>query len=187
MTRPIDYVLAVIVLLVWLIPITLVGLTSRPVVSHPSLAWIHNISCLFTGRHEVWPVHHVEVRPAGSEAWITLPFEGFAPMETFGYRSRLDRRLAYIYQYRNKRRFLPEVWKKARAQEKELAEWVARRWDELNPEGPPLAEVRMVRTSFWLARDFETIGGRWDKRAFETAPESRKRRFGRTVLQGEQR
>lgn len=169
-------------ILLWLLPAATVGFAGGTVFPQRHLDWLYHISCLFSHRQTEWVVFHPEIRVAGSEEWEWLPFEGFAPMETFGYSNRLDRRLRYIYKNRDRRRYLPVVTEAARAQEREIAEWIGRRWKEVQPERPPLDAVRFVRVEFIPEQDLTTPRGPWDKTAFREAPKNRSRRYGRVSL-----
>ena len=181
--RPVHFALAVFFLVVWLIPISVVGVTGKPFGPGPGLSWLHNVACLFDKRQPVWLFYHLEYRTEASEEWISLPFEPYAPMEPFGHTSRLDRRIRQIYSYRGKRRNPPALWERARAQEREMAEWVRQRHAALYPDEPPVTEVRFLRIAYDIYADLADPQGHWKKEGFRSNSDGTRRYYGTVKLE----
>jgi hypothetical protein len=132
---PYDAVLALLLLVFWLLPVSWVGATKQEAPLLP--AWLrhqHRISCLFTNEVKGWQSYGLEVQRGGSGRWEELSEEGYFELPVFGYRSRLHRTLGHSYKRG-----------KGALRLKEMGHYVKRRYDELNPNGPSLDALRYVR------------------------------------------
>lgn len=130
------------VLLAWHLPVLYHGVIGpRPL---PGVPWnlhrCHDVTCLFTGGPEARHHYYVQTRSPGRPDWRTLDLTEYAPMQPFGYRSRLERLLG--------------VWGTEPAlAHREAAAWIFRRHRELHPERPQPSELRFLWTWVLIAED----------------------------------
>lgn len=165
--RVIDRVLGVFFLLVWLVPISYTAFVGYPGQWLPiNLRDLYSVSCLFDDRSERFTSFVVQVRYADSVAWEDFEEEAFFPMQPFGHRSRLDRLFS---------RFL---WQEAREPDRqELADWIARRHQTLNPHRPAIVAVRYMAFDTAIDPEFPPEG-HWHKPRASEVQRPRLHRIG---------
>jgi hypothetical protein len=137
--RPWDAVASVLLIGVWLLPITYTGVMRADVPFFPDwLAYQQRVACLFTNAMDYWSTYHPQVRLQGdpADAWQELPEAGYFDMTVFGYRSKLERAMEYCQ---------GTAWQAEAATE--TARFIATRWAELHPD-QPLAAVRFARVVY---------------------------------------
>ena len=176
-----DYLATAVFLIFWLIPIFIMAFTGESVSPQLHLRWLHNVACLFTPRHPVVFTFTLEGLPkeAGLDPaptdWIDLGSdENYAPMQPFGFRTRLGWRMDYIDSFSDPNRNPPWVIEEAAAQRRDLAEWARRRYAELNPDREGLRAVRVVWTSFDVETELKNPAGRWVRPDFISLPPGKK-------------
>jgi hypothetical protein len=81
-----------------------------------------------------WQSYALEVQRGGSGQWEEMSEEGYFELPVFGYRSRLHRTLGHSYKRG-----------KGALRLKEMGQYIKRRYDQLNPDGPSLDALRYVR------------------------------------------
>ncbi|MEZ0273985.1 MAG: hypothetical protein ACAH88_03705, partial [Roseimicrobium sp.] len=139
--------------LLWLVPCFLAGSLGRlPVKVPPWLSLQYTAGGLFfTSRTDKWAQTQVQVHRRGTSNWQTIDTAQFSPMGTFGYRQRLDR----VLQETNGK-------PAADGARQRLAEWIARRDEQVYPDSPGVMAVRFGAT-VWAANSPELArpSGHW--------------------------
>lgn len=162
---PWDYLLALFFLVTWLIPITYVGLSARPVHFIPSaFQGLHNISCLFIVAPKAWQNVYYQVRLEGSRRWATVAEEDYFRMKPFGYRTRAHRLL------------VESVFEGSRGelQRQELARFIKDRHEALHHASPPVTAVRFLAAHYYVGEaEMAHPAGRWTRPALEQVDKSR--------------
>ena len=116
-----DVAAALLVLVVWLVPISEGAIQAAPAAWWPTIVRdLGSISCLFRHRPEHVTYYFAQVLREGRRDWELVDEARLFPMEPFGYRSRFDRFME---------RF-GATQARARA---DLAGWIATRERELEP------------------------------------------------------
>jgi hypothetical protein len=132
---PYDALLSVLLIALWLLPITYVGATKRDVAVLPDwLSHQHRVSCLFINKVKGWQSYQLEVQRGGSGRWEQMSEENYFELPVFGYRSRLHRVLGHSYKRG-----------KGAQRMREMGLYIKERYDQLNPDGPSLDALRYVR------------------------------------------
>lgn len=127
-----DVAAAVLVLVVWIVPISEGAIGAVPGPWWPTLVRdLGSISCLFRHRPESVSYYFMQVRREGRRAWELVDEAAMFPMEPFGYRSRFDR-------------FMERFGARHEPARADLARWVAARDRELDPARPQVVAVRFL-------------------------------------------
>lgn len=159
---------ALLFIALWLLPITWVGLTGVTIpFAGPWLSDLYRVSCLFTERVPSWPAYYLQVQ-AEDGRWTSLDREAFAPMEPFGYRSRIERYLAHGHPFPGMGE--TEAWRQTLADE--LAAWTRTRYVDLYPDEPPPRALRIVELRYPVGGALAAPEGRWRVPPFEESPEA---------------
>ena len=169
---PYGMVLTVLFFLFWLFPMAATGALSTSLYTYP--APIRNqfrISCLFTSSSKSWPTVHYEVRKYGRVGWEEGPLEGFFDIDIFGYRSRLNR-IVLVSRHKNKK---GRLHYKNRLRLQEIADFIAARWLELNPDDPPVLSVRYTIVNHPVGGEHCMAREAWSRPPLSGIPEKLKR------------
>jgi hypothetical protein len=127
-----DVLAALLVLVVWIVPITEGAIGAAPGPWWPSVMRdLGSISCLFRHRPEHVTYYFMLVLREGRRDWEPVDEARLFPMEPFGYRSRFDRFMERFGGARERAR-------------EDLARWVAARDRELEPARAPVVAVRFL-------------------------------------------
>ncbi|MDC0718408.1 hypothetical protein [Nannocystis bainbridge] len=130
-----DVAAALLVLVVWLVPIGQGAIQAAPATWWPTIVRdLGSISCLFRHRPESVPYFFMQVLREGRREWEPVDERALFPMEPFGYRTRFDR-------------FMERFGAKHEASRLDLARWVADRDRTLNPKQNPVVAVRFLAGS----------------------------------------
>jgi len=130
-----DVTATVILVAVWLIPITLAGGFKKSISTLPAyMRDLQRIACLFTKEASSWPTYHIQIQTSGSNKWKELNVEGYYDTDTFGYRLRIERILSHSYRRGG-----------GRGRMREIADFTRERYEQRNPDGPKLNAVRFVQ------------------------------------------
>jgi hypothetical protein len=152
-----DVAAALLVLVVWIVPISEGAIQAAPASWWPTIVRdLGSISCLFRYRPESVSYYFVQVLRAGRREWEPLDERAMFPMEPFGYRSRFDR-------------FMERFGHRSETARLDLARWVAARDRELNPVRSPVVAVRFLAGAQKIDRA-RPPAGRWHKPDPATAP-----------------
>lgn len=145
-----DVAAALLVLVVWLVPISEGALQAAPATWWPTVVRdLGSISCLFRSRPESVAYYFAQVQRAGRRDWEAIDERALFPMEPFGYRSRFDR-------------FMERFGARQERARGDLARWIAARDRELNPERSPVSAVRFLAASQAID-PARPPAGRWHK------------------------
>lgn len=148
--RWLDLVLSLVVLGVWVVPITEGAFNAAPGRHWPGLVRdFGSISCLFRHRPENLPYYRLQVRRDRGE-WTQLDERQYFPMEPFGHRSRFDR-------------FMDRWGYKDLAARDDLVAWIAARDRVLHPQDPPIAAVRFIAGNRPIRVGDPPPTGHWQK------------------------
>lgn len=130
--RKLDLAVSLVVLVVWLVPITEGAFNAAPGTWWPGLIRdFGSISCLFRQRPENLPYYRLQVRREFSDEWAELDEREFFPMEPFGHRSRFDR-------------FMDRWAARSLKARDDLVVWISARDHQLRPQQPAIVEVRFI-------------------------------------------
>jgi hypothetical protein len=152
-----DVAAALLVLVVWLVPISEGAIQAAPAAWWPTIVRdLGSISCLFRHRPESVSYYFVQVLRSGRREWEAIDERALFPMEPFGYRSRFDR-------------FMERFGHRSEVARLDLARWVAARDRELNPVRSPVVAVRFLAGAQAIDRA-RPPAGRWHKPDPAAAP-----------------
>lgn len=161
---PLGISATVLAWLLWLGPITYVGMFKAHVPGFPGFFNDnHRVSCLFTGYIARWLTIHYEVRFAGKQQWVEGKQAGFFDQGAYGYRTRLNRLIR-----------LSLLSKGGPLQRHEMAFFIADRWAELYPEDPRIVEVRFVKAFHPIGGEQCSAPGTWERPVLVNVPEEHK-------------
>jgi hypothetical protein len=164
-TRWTDYLLLSLFLLVWVIPIALVGLTDRRLPFVPaSVNYHYRIAALFTKSAREYDVYFIQALQRPGQLWTTIPIEQFSRMELFGYLNRLDIIL-------EDSRYLDHQGSGKALREK-LAAWCVRRARQEAPRDSGPVAIRFLRGIVPVQQTTAHMG-RWQKPRLEAIPRDR--------------
>ena len=128
----------------WIIPVIYNGLTQKKISFFPrGLSYFQSISGLFTHSVPVWPMPYIQIRLTGEADWQTLREADFFRLKTFGYRTRFFEALYYGTN-------IKDYARRSRDTQKELADWIARRYQKLNPQSKRIAAVRFIAGLYFI-------------------------------------
>jgi hypothetical protein len=149
-----DYAFAALFLVLWLVPISWVGLTDRPPAFAPVyLQHLYRVACLFTERVGGWSDYYFQVQLEGSESWVTAVQEDYARMKPFGHRTRLHRMLTISR--RNERGTI---------QREQMARFIKTRFEELYPDRPRVVGLRFIHVFYRTGEpELAHPRGRWER------------------------
>lgn len=134
--RP-DYLLCIFFLIVWLAPMTWVGLTHRSIpVAGKYLNNLYRVAGLFTKKVNNWSDYYCQIRLEGETDWRDLP-ESYSAMKTFGDRSRL------FFVVSNSLRAPNGMDHRQR-----MAEYVRQRFERDHPQFPKVLSVRFLHVTY---------------------------------------
>lgn len=149
--RRIDLAVSLVVLVVWLVPITEGAFNAAPGKYWPGLIRdFGSISCLFRQRPESLPYYRLQVRRGEADEWTLLDERVYFPMEPFGHRSRFDR-------------FMDRWGGRDLKARDDLVAWIARRDRKLQPNDPPILEVRFLLGVHPIRVGDPPPAGHWQK------------------------
>ena len=161
---PYGAALSVVALIVFLYPMALTGGMNVNLYAYPPQ--IRNqlrIACLFSSSSSSWATVHYEVRLKGSLEWQEGPLEGFFDIDLFGYRSRLNRIILASKKTSSKNTKKRKLYGKNKLRLKELADYIAQKWHELNPEDPSVAEVQFWKVFHPVGEEHCMAYGPWTR------------------------
>jgi len=93
-----DVVLALLLVVLWLAPMTAVGLYKSSGSLYPVfLQNLHRCACLFTNSVSHWSTFHIQVQTSDDETWHELDEAGYFDMPVFGYRTRYHRIMSHAW------------------------------------------------------------------------------------------
>ena len=198
-----DFLKAGLWFLFWLLPISYVNTTSSKVPFHeltkfkflgedvaliekygPFTQYLNNqyrVSCLFTNSVKVWKNFYAQVQLEGQEAWLSFSEEEFAPMHCFGYRTRMKRMYNETSQLLRQKSHQRAKNKCAYCRQltlrrDEMATFVARRYEEVNPGRGPVARVRFVEVVYSVgSEEIAKPKGHWRVPPLDEVPANRRR------------
>lgn len=165
--------MSVFFIIVWIIPMTITGAVQVDSVQAElqrvpvAIRNQYRISCLFTHASRSWPTIHYEVRFFGQMAWQEGPLEGYFDLDIFGYRSRFNR-IVSASRHKND---AGEVVGKNRIRLEEIGVFIADRWAELNPEDPPVQEVRLTEIRHKVGGEHCMAREAWSRPPLSSIPE----------------
>ena len=155
-----DYIFLSVAVLVWLVPITLVGLFGR---SMPFVGTYANdmyrVAGLFTKRLNSSVDFYFQVLAEDGFEWVDVPKKDYASIVMSGNRTRLDR-------------LLNDSIRSPRGleQRQSLAEYIKRVYERNHPDNPKLESVRFVMVVFSL-ETMATQNRGWREWPIEHVPE----------------
>lgn len=166
--------LAVILLfmVLWIVPMWVEGTQKQRVYNHywrsfppavqkwardypPFLSNLSRVACLFTKSVPAWGDWYFQIRFKRRIEWVTLEESDYSTLEPFGHHTRLNLMLS---------KSLPGD---DSVQRQAMAEFIADRYYELNPESPPIEAVRFVRVIHRSNATLAAEKGPWRKRPLE--------------------
>ena len=148
--RVIDVVALLCALTLWVAPMMYRGFTNHPIPGMPRfLSLLQNVSALFSRGVKHWRVDYIQVLPAGSQEWITIPEEDYFQMTPFGHRTRLHELLN-----RTSRQ-------SGHPLQAEAAAWIRKRYIALHPDLPRPVAVQFIAAQYRVGRD--RPAGHWRK------------------------
>lgn len=135
--RRLDQLLSIGFVLIWLIPITYVGLLGKSVDLAPrAVRPFYHIACLFIDRASTHANFYYQVRLQGSRRWITVPESDLSRLRPYNY--------TRVQWYLNRQ---PQM-EGAELRRQRLAEFIRARYAALNPEQPPVVAARILSVVF---------------------------------------
>lgn len=128
----------ILLILGWLMPITYVGLTDRPIrFGGQYMNYMWRIAALFPRRSNSWDDYFYQVRVSGSDDWLAVSHRDLGSMEPFGAGNRLHRIMAQGGGDRNREAVL-----------RSAAWFVKHRHESLNENNSAVEEVRFLRVRY---------------------------------------
>jgi hypothetical protein len=174
---PYGVVMSLLVVFVWLIPMSLTGILNTSLLDVPAaLRNQYRISCLFTHSSKTWQTIHYEVRVNGQLSWKEGPLEGFFDIDIFGHRTRFNR---IMLASKNKDR-------KSRLRRKEVASYIVKRWGTVFPLSEPVKEIRIVQVSNPVGGEHCMARGPWTRPNLSEIPKKQRRQLVAFKVTGEQ-
>lgn len=154
-----DLLSFLLFIFIWIIPITYTGLSNKDMPFFPrTLCYLQRIAMLFTHSIESWPVYYIQVKLDDGKQWITLKEEDYFRLKPFGYRSRLHQ----ILYYSKDSVGFPKGKEKSSERQREMAFWIAKKFESLHPQRSKVDAVRFV-VAFYHIQKASAIKGRWIK------------------------
>ncbi len=162
--RP-DYFLCAFFVVVWLLPISWVGMTKQRVPLVGTYANdMYRVASLFTKRLQGSVDYYFQVQFEDGWEWVNIPKRDYASIIMSGNRTRLDRMLQdSVYSPRGMK------------QRQLLAEYVKAQYERRNPEHSKIESFRYVVVLFPVGNKLASQKRGWTEWPIETIPEEQQR------------
>ncbi len=135
--RRVDQLLSIAFVLLWLMPITYVGLLGETIGFAPdAVAPLFHVACLFTKRQATHANFYYQVQLRGSKRWVTVPESDLSRLKPYGF--------SRVHLYLNR---LPRS-EGSELRRQRLAEFIKTRYADLQPEQPTVVAARIISVVF---------------------------------------
>ena len=193
-----DFLKAGVFVLFWILPIMYVNLTNSrvdfkkitgflnsPLENKSNFSLYMNnqyrVACLFTNSVAQWKNLYAQIQLQGADDWIAFDEAEYAPMHCFGYRTRIKRlynesKLLLDQPGHRKAKNRCGSCKQMTRRREDMAAFIARRYEEVFPESPPVRRVRFVEAIYKVGqKEIAKPAGHWRVLPLDDVPEEQRR------------
>ena len=164
-----DYLVNVLLIVFWLIPLAYTGGCGKTVPYFGKyLNYSYGVAALFTTKMTYWKNLYVQIKTNENPEWVIVDEYKYFPMNPFGHRTRLSR--GYNHSFRFDAARHKGIGKSRR---KEIAEFIRSRYEQDNP-GIKVTEMRFIHVLQYVGEpELADPKGHWEQPPLSTFPEAR--------------